>query len=105
MSRLCATVLILESMVIALAIVPAVKLEDVSAPGAALAGGLAAILAIGLAAVARRRLPWTLTGGSVLQVLIIAAGSVIPIMYILGGIFTLLWITGIWLGYRAERAT
>jgi hypothetical protein len=105
MRRLCATVLILESIVIALAIVPAIKLEHASPPAAGLAGGLAAVFAITLAAVARRHLPWTLTGGSTLQVLIISAGVVVPVMYILGGIFALLWITGIWLGYRVESVS
>jgi len=103
--RLCAIVLILESIVIALAIVPAIKLEHASARDAGLAGGVAAVVAIAAAAVARRHLPWTLTVGSLLQVLIIAAGAVVPVMYILGGIFTLLWITGIWLGHRVESAS
>jgi hypothetical protein len=105
MKRLCATVLILESVVIALAIVPAVKLEHTAPASAAAAGGLAATVAIILAAVARRWLPATLVGGSLLQLLIIVAGLVIPVMYILGGIFTLLWITGIWLGHRVESAS
>jgi len=103
--RLCATVLILESIVIALAIVPAIKLEHTSPRAAGLAGGLAVIAAVALAALARRHLPWTLTGGSLLQVLIIASGGVIPVMYILGGIFALLWVIGIWLGHRVENAS
>jgi hypothetical protein len=105
MRRLCATVLILESVVIALAIVPAVKLEHATPQSAALAGGLAVVAAIALAVVARRWLPATLAGGSLLQVLIIVTGLVLPVMYILGGIFTLLWVTGIWLGHRVESAS
>jgi Protein of unknown function (DUF4233) len=103
--RLCAIVLILESVVIALAIVPAVKLEHASARDAVLAGGAAVVVAVATAAVARRHLPWTLTVGSLLQALIIAAGAIVPVMYILGGIFALLWITGIWLGHRVESAS
>lgn len=105
MRRLCMIVLILESVVIALAIVPAVKLDHATPKSAALAGGLAVAVAIVLAAVARRRLPWTLAGGSLLQVLIIVAGIVLPVMYILGAIFTLLWVTGIWLGHRVESTS
>lgn len=105
MSRLCSTVLILESVVIALAIVPAIKLENARPASAALAGGLAAAAAVVLAAMARRRLAWTLAGGSVLQALVIAAGTVISVMYILGGIFAALWITGIWLGHRVGNAS
>ena len=33
------------------------------------------------------RLRWTLIGGSVLQVLVIASGAVVAVMYILGAIF------------------
>lgn len=105
MRRLCATVLIMEAVVIALAIVPSIKLEHASPSAAGLAGGLAAAAAVVLAALARRRLPWTLAGGSLLQVLVIAAGAVVPVMYILGVIFALLWITGIWLGHRVESAS
>lgn len=104
MSRLSATVLILEAVVIALTIVPAIKLEHVPAGTAGTAAGVAAVAAIILAAVARRLLPVTLVGGSLLQVLIIASGAVISVMYILGVIFALLWVTGIWLGHRVESS-
>jgi hypothetical protein len=103
-SRLSATVLFLEAVVIALTIVPAVKLEHVTALAAGLVAGLAAIAAVVLASLARRHLPVALVGGSALQVLVIASGVVLPAMYILGGIFTVLWATGIWLGHRVESS-
>lgn len=105
MSRLTATVLLLEAFVIALTIVPAVKLEGASPLTAGVAAGAAVLAAIVLAALARRRLPVTLVGGSVLQVLIIGSGVVLSVMYILGGIFALLWVTGIWLGHRVESSS
>jgi hypothetical protein len=105
MSRLTATVLLLEAFVIALTIVPAVKLEDASPLSAGVAAGAAVLVAILLAVLARRRLTVTLVGGSLLQVLIIASGAVLSVMYILGGIFALLWVTGIWLGHRVESST
>jgi Protein of unknown function (DUF4233) len=105
MSRLSATVLILEAVVIALTIVPAVKLEHVSPGAASVAAGIAVAAAIVLAAIARRHLRATLVGGSVLQGLVIASGAVIPAMYILGVIFTALWVTGIWLGHRVESSS
>jgi hypothetical protein len=104
MSRLSATVLYLEAVVIALTIVPAVKLEHVAAGTAGSAAGIAAVAAIILAVLARRMLMVTLVGGSLLQALIIASGSVISVMYILGVIFALLWCTGIWLGHRVESS-
>jgi hypothetical protein len=105
MSRLSATVLILEAVVIALTIVPAVKLANVSPVSAGVAAGIATLAAIVLAALARRRLPVTLAGGSLLQAFVIASGTVLSVMYILGGIFALLWVTGIWLGHRVEKSS
>ncbi|MHB1596878.1 MAG: DUF4233 domain-containing protein [Streptosporangiaceae bacterium] len=104
MSRLSATVLYLEAVVIALTIVPAIKLEHVAPGTAGLAAGIAAVAAIILAVLARRMLMVTLVGGSLLQALIIASGGVISVMYILGVIFALLWCTGIWLGHRVESS-
>jgi hypothetical protein len=37
-----------------------------------------------------------------LQVLVIAAGVVVPAMYVLGAVFAALWITGIWLARRLQ---
>jgi hypothetical protein len=54
MSRYLATVLFLEAVVIALTIVPAVKLEHVAAGTAGLAAGIGAVAAIILGALARR---------------------------------------------------
>jgi Protein of unknown function (DUF4233) len=104
-ARLSATVLILEAVVIALTIVPAVKLEHVSPGTASLVGGVAVVLAVALAVLARRALAVTLVAGSVLQALVIASGTVLPVMYILGGIFAVLWLTGIWLGHRVESSS
>ncbi len=105
MSRLSATVLILEDVVIALTVVPAVKLAHVAPGSAGLVAGIAAVAAIALAALARRALRVTLAGGSVLQLLVIASGAVLSAMYILGVIFAMLWVTGIWLGHRVENSS
>ena len=103
MRRLCSTVLGMEAVVVLLAIVPAKTLEHVSAGTAALVGGGIALLAILLAGVVGRpRMRWALYAGSVLQLLIIASGAMIPAMYVLGVIFTALWFTGIWLAHKVE---
>lgn len=104
MSRLSATVLFLEAVVIALTIVPAVQLEHVTPVAAALAAGIAAFAAIVLGALAKRYLPVVLVCGSLLQALVIASGAVLPVMYVLGGVFAILWVTGIWLGHKAESS-
>jgi len=101
MRRLCGTVLVMEAVVILLAIVPAKAMEHISAGTAGAVGGGIALVAIVLAGfVGRRR--WALYAGSVLQLLVIAAGAVIPVMYVLGVIFTALWFTGIWLARKVE---
>jgi hypothetical protein len=101
--RLCATVLLMEAVVIGLAIPVALTIQHASAWSAGLAGGILVVAAVVLAVLARRHLRWTLIGGSVLQVLVIAAGSVVVVMYFLGAIFAALWVIGIVLGYRAEH--
>jgi hypothetical protein len=99
--RLCGTVLIMESVIMLLTIVPAIKFEHLNG-GAA--GGVGAGLAVaGLllgGMVGRPGKGWTLVAGSVFQAAVIAAGVVIPAMYVLGAVFAALWITGIWLARR-----
>jgi hypothetical protein len=102
--RLCATVLIMEAIVVGLAIPVAVQIDHLAPHVAVLTGGIAAAAAVVLAVLARRALRLTLLGGSLLQVFAIASGSVVPVMYFLGGIFAALWAVGIWLGYRVEHA-
>ncbi len=101
MRRLCATVLIMEAIVIALAIPVAITVEHASRGPAGLAGGVLAVAAVVLAVLAARGpLRLVLAGGSLLQVLVLAAGVVVSAMYVLGAVFALLWGTGIWLGHR-----
>ncbi len=104
MKRLCATVLIMEAIIVGLSIPVAVQIDHLSAHTAGLTGGVAAVAAVLFAVLARPFLRATLIGGSLLQVFVIAAGSVVPVMYFLGGIFAALWAVGIWLGYRVEHA-
>jgi hypothetical protein len=99
--RLCGTVLIMEAIILGLAILPAIVLEHANRPLAGgIGGGLAfcALLLSGM--VGRPHMGWALKAGTVLQVLVIAAGVVVPAMYALGVIFAALWVTGIWLARR-----
>jgi uncharacterized protein DUF4233 len=102
--RLCATVLVMEAIVIGLAIPVATHIDHLSPETAALTGGIAAVAAIVLALIARHQLTVTLVAGSLLQLFAIASGKIVPVMYFLGGIFAALWAIGIWLGWRVERA-
>jgi hypothetical protein len=103
--RLCAIVLIMETIVIWLSIPVALAVDHASPSRAGVAGVALAVVAVALAAAARRRPRWTLVGGSVLQALVIASGAIVPVMYFLGAIFAALWIIGIVLGRRLDAAS
>ncbi len=99
--RLGGTVLTMEAIVIALAISPAIVLEHVHGAVAGGVGGGLAVAALLLGGVVGRpRMGWALVAGTILQLLVIAAGVALPAMYALGAIFGALWITGIWLARR-----
>lgn len=105
MRRLCATVLIMEAIVIGLSIPVAVTVEHASRGSAGTAGGVLAVAAVLLAILAARGpLRLALAGGSILQVLVLATGAIVTAMYFLGAIFAALWVIGIWLGRRVELA-
>jgi hypothetical protein len=104
--QLCGTVLAMEAVVIALAISPAIVLEHVHGAVAGSVGGALAVVALLLSGVVGRpRMRWALVAGTVLQVLVIAAGVAVPAMYALGAVFAALWITGIWLARHIENST
>jgi hypothetical protein len=102
--QLCGTVLIMEAVIIGLAIAPAIALEHLRGGVAGGVGGGLAVCALVLGGMVGRR-PWAFWAGSVLQVLVIAAGSVVPAMYVLGVIFSALWVTGIWLARRLQATS
>ena len=101
--QMCGTVLIMEAVVIGLAIPVAIVQEHLRPVVAAgIGGGLAVCTLLLGAMVGRPGQGWVLWAGTGLQVLVIAAGVVVPAMYILGAIFAALWITGIWLARRLQ---
>lgn len=105
MRRLCATVLVMEAIVIGLAIPVAITIGHAAPRTAGIAGGVLAGAAVLLAGVAGRPgLGWALVAGSVLQVCVIAAGVVVPVMYALGAIFAGFWVLAIWMGRRVESS-
>jgi hypothetical protein len=103
MNRIAAMVLSVEALVIALAIPVAVSISDVDA-SVAIPVGLAIALAGVLVAAFLRRGKVAYYLGSALQVVVVALGFVVPIMFALGGIFALLWFLTLWLGRKVEAA-
>ena len=101
--QLCGTVLVMEAIVIGLAIPVAIVLEHANRGLAGGIGGALALCALLLGGVVGRPgMGWAVWAGTVLQALVIAAGVVVPAMYVLGVIFAALWVTGIWLARRHE---
>jgi hypothetical protein len=102
MRRLCATVLVMEAIVIGLAIPVAITIGHASHAAGYAGGGLAVVAVLLAGVIGRPRMPWALIAGSVLQVLVIAAGVLVPVMYALGVIFAGFWILAIWMGRRYQ---
>ena len=103
MSRIAATVLCIEAVVIALAIPAAIRLASVDAAVAVTVGGSLAVACLVVAALLRRgRFAYYL--GSVLQLGAVLLGVVIPTMFVLGAIFAVLWFVALYLGGKVEAA-
>ncbi|MDQ1642346.1 MAG: hypothetical protein QOJ90_1697 [Actinomycetota bacterium] len=101
MRLLAASVLVAEAFVIFFATLVAKDLSDVESSTVWLVGGAGALAALVVAGLLRR--PWGYLLGSLLQVLVIAAGLVVPVMFFLGAVFAALWGLAILLGRRVER--
>jgi Protein of unknown function (DUF4233) len=97
--RLTSSVLSMEVVVFWLAIIVAIIQEHVSVAAALAVGGALAVGCIVIAGMIRR--PWAYTAGGVLQVLAIACGFVVPVMFVIGAVFAVLWVVCIRLGDAA----
>jgi ammonia channel protein AmtB len=90
-----------EALVVLLAVVPAVTLADRNQGAIVVAGLLLAALCIVSAALLRR--PVGLVLGTATQLLVLACGVVLPVMFALGGLFAVLWVVAVVLGLRVDR--
>lgn len=63
-------------------------------------GGGFGLVALLLAGLLRHR--WAYVAGSAVQIVLIASGAVVPVMYLLGAVFAALWITSLVLARRVE---
>lgn len=99
MRRLASSVLIFEALVVVFAIPVALRVEDADPAVTGIGAGVLIVAAVLITGLLRYR--WAFVAGSLLQVLVIASGVVVPMMYFLGVIFAGLWVAAIWLGSRA----
>lgn len=88
--RLCAAVLVLEAVVVALAIPVAIKVSGADAASAGIAGGGLAVVCLLLCGLLRYG--WAYYAGTLVQVAAIVAGVWVPLMYVLGVVFAALWV-------------
>lgn len=100
---MCASVLGMEAIVLGLVTPVAIMVNEVE-PAVAVTMGLGlAVLCVVVAGLLKR--PFAYVAGSVVQVLAIATGFLVPIMFFLGVIFAALWITAIFVARRVEGVT
>jgi hypothetical protein len=103
MRRLCASVLGMEAIVLALVTPVAIMVNRVE-PAVAVTVGIGLALACVVVTGMLKR-PFAYIAGSVVQVLAIATGFLVPMMFFLGVIFAALWVTAIFVARRVEGVT
>jgi hypothetical protein len=100
MRVLGSTVLVFEAIVVLLAIPIAINVSDANATFALVIGiALAGLLILTVGVITK---PIAVPIGWILQVLVIAAGIVVPTMFLVGGIFALLWFYAVRNGQRVD---
>jgi hypothetical protein len=97
-----AALLVFEGMVIFFAMLVALDLSDVDHALLWWVGGGGAVLAVVLAGLLGR--PWGVLAASVFQVLLVAAGFVVPAMFFLGPLFAAIWFLALYLARKVERS-
>lgn len=98
---MCAAILTLEAIALGLTTPVMITVADVS-PALAVPIGLGlCVLCFLLAGMLRK--PWAYVAGHVVQVAAVGLGFVVPMMFVVGGLFALLWFTAYWLGGKIER--
>lgn len=101
MRGMCAAMLMLEAVILALAVPVMISVEDVSPPWALVSGLGLALLCILTAGALRR--PQAYLVGHAIQVGAIGLGFLVTIMFFIGAIFAALWFGAFFVGKRIEE--
>ena len=101
MRVLCSSVLAIEALVVLLGIPVATSNGSISNPSVAILVGvlLALMLVLSIGTLSR---PWGLGLCWVLQAVVLATGLLVPLMFIVGGIFVVLWYAAVHNGRRVD---
>ena len=102
MRTLTAAVLAFQSIVIALAIPVAVAVGGVPGAQAGWVGGGLAVLCLVTAGLTRYRFAYVIGWG--IQIACLAAGFVVPVMFVLGAVFLALWWAALHYGAKGDAA-
>ncbi|MFF0116145.1 DUF4233 domain-containing protein [Streptomyces prasinus] len=102
MRTLCASTLISEFLVIGFAGLVAMKDPDLTAGTVWTVCGIAMFLSVALCGVITR--PGGVVFGWALQIALIASGFFVPMMFILGVLFAVLWWASVHYGRKIDEA-
>ncbi len=95
------TILILEAVLVFFATLVAYGLRLTDPAAIWWVGGSLSVVLILLSGMMTR--PGGYLAGSIAQVLVLAGGIFVPTMFVIGGIFVVLWIVALRLGGRIDR--
>jgi hypothetical protein len=98
---MCAAILVLEAIVLFLTGVVTIGTTDLGAGRSVLLGVGLALLCVVAAGMLGRRGGYAL--GWLVQVVSVALGVVVPVMFFIGALFAVLWATAYVLGERIDR--
>jgi hypothetical protein len=101
MRGMCAAMLLLEAVILALAVPVMISVEDVSTPLALTSGLGLAVLCLLTAGALRR--PQAYLVGHAIQLGAIGLGFLITAMFFVGAMFAALWFGAFFLGKRIEE--
>ena len=101
MRGIAASVLVFEGLVVFFATLVALDLSDVDDGTLWWTGGTLAVACVVTAGLLGR--PWGYVVGSVLQAVVVAAGLLVPAMFLLGTVFAALWVLSLHLGRKVAR--
>jgi hypothetical protein len=101
MRILAASVLIAEAFVVFFAVLVAKNMSDLSSSVLWSIGLVTAAGCLVLAGTLRHR--WGYVAGSMLQLLLIVSGWLVPAMFALGFVFAALWVVALRLGSRVDQ--
>ncbi|MBB2925000.1 DUF4233 domain-containing protein [Cellulomonas cellasea] len=104
--QFASTILLLEAFLVLFATLVAYGLANAGSgplpPSAVwVAGGVLMLVLVVLSRMPGR--PGGYVAGSVVQVVVLAMGFVVPMMFVVGGVFVVLWVVSLRLGGRIDR--